>query len=80
MDILLIAFLGFLAGILVNRTANRLYRRAELERPDSAWRFLVVFASAISFAYLYARFGASARLAFAALYTCVFLLVTLTDL
>ncbi len=80
METLLVALLGLFAGILINRTANRLYRRVALESPDSAWRFFVAIASAILTAYLYARFGASTRLALAALYTAVFLLVFITDI
>ncbi len=81
MEILLIALAGALVGTVLLRLADALYRRYALPFAPHVWRApLVVLASAILSALLYARFGASARFALAALYSAVFLLVFITDL
>ena len=81
MEILLAALIGLPVGWAINWCADRLIAASELPDRQHRWRApLVLLATAILFAALAWRFGATLQLALTALYTAVFLFVLITDL
>lgn len=116
MELVLIAFIGWLVGILLNRVADTLLnhrvgkpfhgpqcaycgaplpwvdqvgvlsfllfrgRCPNCRAPISLRVPVVEIASAAAFAFLWTRYGPSARFVLTAVYTAVFLLVMITDL
>lgn len=85
MEPILFGVLGLLVGIAVNRAATNLPAHRSLLNSSSdltAPRYRTVFvvvASALAFAILWLRFGATFQLLLAVIYTTIFLLVLVID-
>ncbi|MBI3914453.1 MAG: prepilin peptidase [Chloroflexi bacterium] len=80
MEIVFAFIFGGLAGFLIHRAADALYRRNALPVPTVQWRARAIeLAGAFALAFLWFRFGASARFVFSVIYSTVFLLVLVTD-
>ncbi len=82
MEILILACLGFIVGIGVNRLADYLVAHdPELSNTQARGRApLVNLTTAVLFAILWLRFGATVQLGLTAIDTAVFMLVLITDL
>ncbi|MBM3129749.1 MAG: hypothetical protein FJ009_14125 [Chloroflexi bacterium] len=81
MEIFLCAILGSIAGIGINRGADRLIAARALPNVQARWRApLVIGVAALAFGFLVARFGVTLQFALTAIYTALFLIVLVTDL
>jgi len=81
MEIFFAFVIGWLAGGIARRVVARLYAQYSLSPSAFPHRArLIELAAALAFAFLIWRFGASARFAFAAFYSIIFLIVLVTDL
>ena len=80
MELGLAFLIGGIAGIVIDRAADRLpaaYHVYNAPLPYRRW--LIVLTNAVALAFLWTRFGASVQLLLASIYTVVFLLVLVID-